>query len=188
MKNVFLFLIFISYILAIFLVNSYIALLVFFFINIILLFLTKTSVIKSLLNLYSLSFIIFITAIVNVFLGDFNEALSVSIKLILVCNITYIFKSAFGTSNLITTIEKIFIPFRFIGISPKDISLIINIGITFIPDLLRDFKDIRNCLLSKGVKKYSITYIQFSFKILFNSIFKRTNEIEFSLLSKGYME
>jgi len=188
MKNVFWFLIFISYIVVIFLVSNYIALLVFFLINLCLLFITKTSIVKAIYNIYSLSFFIFLTAIINVFLGDLNEALLVSIRLILVCNITYIFKSALGISNLISIIEKLFTPLKFVGISPRDMSLIINIGITFIPNLFRDLKEIEYSLLSKGVKKYSIKYIKYSFKILFGSIFKRTNEIELSLLSKGYVE
>lgn len=188
MKNVFLFLFFILYVLLIFSFDSFLIQAIFLLINIVLLLVTKISLLHAFYNIRSLSFFIFLTAIINVFLGSINEAILITIRLILVCNITYIFKTSLGTSALLDTISKIFTPLKFIGISSKDISLIINIAITFIPNLVRDFYEIQNLLLSKGVKKYSLQYIKYSFKILFNSVFKRTNSLELCLKSKGYVE
>ena len=188
MLNLFLFITFLAYVFFIFATNNIIFQLIVLFINIILILVFRIPIKKTFINLLFLMPFILITSLFNLIFGTLNECLLITLKLILVCNITYIFKSSFGTTNILNSIEVLFSPLKLLGISPKDISLIINIALTFIPTLIRDLEQIKYCLKIKGSNKLSINNIKYTFKILLTSIFKKTNYMELSLKSKGFSE
>jgi len=81
-----------------------------------------------------------------------------------------------------------FTPLKIFKISPTDISLLINIAITFIPIFLREIEQSVLSLQNKGLKRYSIDNIKYTFKFLLTSIFKKTNSIELTLKNKNYIE
>lgn len=180
-----------TYTIAVFFIRNYIILLAIALLNITLMLLLKVPKLKALKNIYFLSFFIAFTAVINFFVADANTAILIAIRLILVCNFTYTFTFIFSPMELAKGIEILCFPLKIFGMNPKDISLIINIALTFIPILSNEFTQIRYALKAKGVnltginKMKSIKYIM---KPLLYGIFKRTNDLEYALKSKGYTE
>lgn len=188
MKNLFLLILFILYTTSIFFISNWIAIIGFLCINLMLIFILKIPLKRTILNLYKCTFIVAITFIFNILFGYFEDAILISIRLYIVCNITFIFTYKMGFCNILSALEKLFYPLKIVGISPTDLSLIINIAITFIPILLRELEQISLSLKSKGVKQNSISKIKYTLKILLISIFRKTNNMEFTLKSKNYIE
>lgn len=188
MKNLILLLIFIAYTTSIFFVSNWIAILGFIFMNLLLILALKVPFKRVLNNLYKFTFVVAITFIFNILFGYFKDAILISIRLYIVCNISFIFTYKMGYTNILLALEKLFTPLKLFGISPTDLSLMINIAITFIPIFLKELEQITLSMQNKGVKKYSFTHIKYTFKILLTSIFKKTNDIELTLKSKNYLE
>lgn len=187
MKNLILLLIFMSYTTSIFFISNWIALLCFVLINLMLIFAFELNLKRVLINLYKITPIIFITFIFNILFGYFEEAVLISIRLYIVCNITFIFTYKMGTTNILMSLESLFFPLKIFGISSTDLSLMINIAITFIPVIFRELEQTSLALKNKGVKPYSIISIKYACKLLVISIFKKTNDIELTLKSKNYI-
>ena len=76
--------------------------------------------------------------------------------------------------------------------SSKDISLIVNISVTFVPILARELEQINTSLKAKCIHVYGITKVhkklQYTLTPWLYSTFERTNSLEMALRSKGYVE
>lgn len=91
MKDVIKFLLFIIYVTSIFFLPNCIFILLFFIVNLLIIILAKLNLKKAIMNTIKiLPFIIF-TFIINIFLDSFIKALWIGIKLIIVCNTTFIY-------------------------------------------------------------------------------------------------
>lgn len=187
MKNLILLLLFIAYTTSIFFISNWIVFLGFICINLMLILAFKLSFRRVFVNLYKVTPIILITFIFNLLFGYLEEAILISIRLYIVCNMTFIFTYKMGTTNILIALENLFLPLKIFGISPTDLSLMINIAITFIPVIFRELEQTSLALKNKGLKSYSISSMKYTFKLLIISIFKKTNEIEFTLKSKNYI-
>ena len=157
---------------------------------IILFFIIKKTHIKDILkfNVYtffSFTLIIFIT---NLFLMSLYESVNILIKLILACNLSFILSIVLPSYKLIKTLDILLKPLNILKIKTQTISLIISIGITFIPILINEIQKIRISLTSKGIKYNSIKNIFLMVKILIPNLLKKVNDIESSLIAKGVNE
>ena len=157
-------------------------------INLFLIILLKINFKKVILNIQKFSFVIIITFIFNFLLSDLKYALLISLKLLLVCNVTFIYTYKTGLLNIISALQVLLAPLKLIGISPQSIALIINIAITSIPIFIRDINQNLLVMKSKNLKIYSFKSLKYTSKIIFLSIFKKTNELELTLKSKNYIE
>lgn len=188
MKNLILLILFIVYTTSIFFISNWITILGFILINLILILALKIPFKRVLNNLYKFTFVVTITFIFNILFGYLKEAILISIRLYIVCNISHIFTYKMGYANILLALEKLFTPLKLLGISPADLSLMINIAITFIPIFLKELEQITLSMQNKGIKKFSFAHIKYTFKILLTSVFKKTNDIELTLKSKNYLE
>lgn len=191
MKSTIKLLILLTYTIAVFFIENYIALSIIAILNIMLMILFKVPKLKALKNIYFLSFFIIFTAIINFLVSDINTAILIAVRLILVCNFTYTFRTIFSPMELAKAIEILLFPLKIFGINPKDISLIINIALTFIPVLSNEFTQIKYALKSRGIEMSGINKIKsikYMMKPLLYGILRRTNEVEYALKSKGYAE
>lgn len=157
---------------------------------IILFFIIKKTHIKDILkfNIYtffSFTLIIFIT---NLFLMSLYESVNILIKLILACNLSFILSIVLPSYKLIKTLDILLKPLTILKINTQTVSLIISIGITFIPILINEIQKIRISLTSKGIKYNSIKNIFLMVKILIPNLLKKVNDIESSLIAKGVNE
>ncbi|MFP3040867.1 energy-coupling factor transporter transmembrane protein EcfT [Treponema primitia] len=136
---------------------------------------------------YIISFLpfIFLAAFFNFILGFVQNALYLSARLILICNITQCYKKVVNTNDLCRIIETLSKPLKVFNIDGKDISLMVSISLAFIPVLRRDFEQIRTALKAKGMKVNAQNF-KYIVKPFFVSILSRTNEISRAIRLKGY--
>lgn len=185
MKNVIKFLLFLIYTVSIFLVKPYQFTLIVIGINILLTLLLKISIKEEITNILGVIAFIIFTAVINVIIVDVPTGITIGIKLLLVCNITYIFSRKITYIELAEAIEKLFSIFKFIKINPKNISIMICICICFIPIIKQQIKQVRDALKVKGVK-LNLKNSRLMFEPIIISLLKRIDEIESSLKSKAY--
>lgn len=187
--NIIKFIFFLVYVILIFFVKSNIALIAALTIDVTLIIAYKINL-KSLIdNLMKISIFVLITAIINAFVVNINYAITIGIKLILVCVMTHIFSKMLSYMEFATVIEDLAYPLKLLGVNPKDLGVLITIAISFIPILREELERIKYVLLVKGFKVNTINIVKnmnIVFKPLFVSIMERINEIEYSLKAKGY--
>lgn len=187
MKNILKFILFICYTMVIFFSSSWIVFAVEALINIIALIVLKINVKKALKNLLGISIILIIMFVANALIVDLNYAIIISIRLILVCNATYIFTTTMTYTEFGNVIEKVLTPLKIFGINNKDISLIVCIAIAFIPILKNEFIEIKMAVKLKGYK-LTLTRSLVILKPFFISIFKRMEDISNALVAKAYSD
>lgn len=181
---------FLSYTTLIFFVKEYYLLGAIFLTNIIIMLVFRINLKKAVLFIIKLLPFIIFTALLNMLLGDINLGILIGLRLILVCNITYIYSEIQTIRKLQTAIEKILIPLKIFKISPRDISIIISISIAFIPIVKKEIENLKYSLISKGFQinlKNVIARPNCILMPLIIGIIKKTAEIEQSMISKGYM-
>ena len=189
MKNIIKCILFLIYVIGIFFVNSYIALGIITLFNIVLIILTKINIKKACMNLIKLLPFILFTSVINYILIDIQSAILITIRLILVCNISYIFSKTITYLEFANVIEIVFYPLKIFKVNPEDISLIVIIALSFMPIMKDELLQMKNVLKVKGIKITRINLIKninLIFKPFFVSVLKRINEIEMSLKSKAY--
>jgi energy-coupling factor transport system permease protein len=136
---------------------------------------------------YILSFLPFIllAAFFNLALGFVLDALYLTARLILICNITQCYKKAVSTKDLCAAIENISRPLRVFKIDGRAVSLMVSISLAFIPVLRRDFDQIKTALKAKGMKINAKNF-KYIINPFFTGILSRTNEIAQAIRLKGY--
>ncbi|MDR1249381.1 MAG: energy-coupling factor transporter transmembrane protein EcfT [Treponema sp.] len=136
---------------------------------------------------YLLSFLpfIFFAAIFNFLLGFMRDAVYLTLRLILICNITQCYKKVVSVTDLCRVIEGLSRPLKLFNIEGKDVSLMVSISLAFIPVLRRDFDQIKMALKAKGLRLNAKNF-KHVVKPFFVGILSRTHEISQAVSSKGY--
>lgn len=191
MKNLIKFIMFLIYTVGIFFINNYIVLASIAVLNVILMLTIKINMKNALNNLFKLLPFILFTAVVNILFADLQFAILIGVRLILVCNLSYIFSKTITYTEFGEVIEKLMYPFKIFGINPKEIGLVITIALSFMPIMKSEFGQMRNVLKVKGVKPTNFNILKnlsLIFKPFFISVLQRLNEVEMSLKAKGWQE
>lgn len=184
------FILFIAYTISIFFIKSYVLLGIVCLINIILMIILRENLKRAVLAIIKLMPFIIFTSGINMIISGLSFGLLIGIRLILVCNMTYIFAKKMTPRKLQYVIETIFAPLKIFKIDSKEIGIIVCIGTTFIPIIQREIQDIKYSLRAKGYElsvKNIIRRPNYVLVPLITSIIKKINDIEASLLSKGYV-
>ncbi|MDR3122493.1 MAG: energy-coupling factor transporter transmembrane protein EcfT [Treponema sp.] len=136
---------------------------------------------------YVLSFLPFIllAAVFNFVLGYVQEAVYLTVRLVLVCNITQCYKKVVSANDLCRVIEGLCKPLKALNIDGKDVSLMVSISLAFIPVLRRDFDQIKLALKAKGMRLNAQNF-KYLVKPFLVGILSRTHEISQAIRSKGY--
>ena len=191
MRNLVFFILFLTYTIGIFFIENYYILGIVLIINIFLMLIFRIKVLNTIKSIIKLLPFILFTGVINLIFADFKFALHLSIRLILVCNVSYIYSKTVSYIEFAEVIEKIIYPFKIFGVNPKDIGLMITIALSFIPIMKDEIKETKNVLKVKGIYPSNFNLIKnynLVFKPFFVSILQRINEIEMSLKAKGYQE
>ena len=168
--------------------NIYILLLVFIF-NIIISFIVNVKLknhLKVLKN--NFIFVLFIV-LCNLLFSDKIESLKVGIRLFLAIDYTYIMGNYFDSNNIRIAFKYLLYPLKIFNINIDDLTLIISISLCFIPVLIDETKMIKLSLRSKGLDfnfKNVISKPHIYLVTFLNNLFDRMDEIEKSLIMKGY--
>jgi energy-coupling factor transport system permease protein len=159
----------------------------FFAVNIAAMIITKVTPGRALKQLLTfLPFVLFAAA-VNLALGFVEDAIYLTLRLILICNITQCYKKAVSTEDLANAVEILFAPLKVFKIEGKDVGLMVCISLAFIPVIRRDFNQIRIALRARGMH-FTAANMKYLLKPFFIGILQRTEEIAKALRTKGYGE
>jgi energy-coupling factor transport system permease protein len=173
-----------AYTILIFFVEGYL-LLGFFAVNVIAMIVTRVALGKALKYLLSFLPFVMLAAVVNIVIGSVENAVNLSIRLVLICNITQCYKKAVSAESLANAIEILFAPLKVFKIEGKDVGLMVCISLAFIPVLRRDFGHIRTALRARGMK-ITASNMKYLLKPFFIGILQRTDEISKAIQTKGY--
>lgn len=187
MKNLLKLLSFILYVSLIFFIENNILLLFSIFINIVITIISNSKIKTIIKGTSAFLPIILFTLVINSLVINVKLGIKISLKLLLVCNMTCIFSKNMRYMELADAIEKLFYFTKFIGVNPKDVSLIVCIALNFIPILKDEICQMKNALKSKGYK-INLKNSKLLYKMFFNSIIRRINDIENALKAKAYQE
>lgn len=139
-------------------------------------------VIKSTLNIFP--FIVF-TFLINCLLDDYINAIYIAIKLIVVCNITIIYSKTISVGELAKTIEVLCTPLKIFKVNIEEIGLLVSISLSMIPILKKELYELKDACKAKNIS-FNIKNSKYVFSKFFLSLITRVNQIEESLISKGY--
>jgi energy-coupling factor transporter transmembrane protein EcfT len=148
---------------------------------------TKISPLRALRHLVIFIPFILLAAAFNLALGYAQDALYLSLRLILICNITQCYKKVVSANDIAGAIETLCSPFKTGKVRGKDIGLMVCISLAFIPVLRRDFTQISLALQAKGMKM-TAGNMKYLLKPFFIGILQRTDEIAKAIRTKGYDE
>ncbi len=185
MKNVIKIVLFLAYTISIFLIKHELFPIIVLGVNFILTMLLKVSIKEEIGNILGIIVFILFTTAMNVMFVNVKSGIMIGVKLILVCNITFIFSKVVNYMELADGIEKIFSIFKVLKINPKNISIMICICITFIPTIKRQIKQVINSLKAKGIR-INVKNMGLIFEPVMIALLKRVDEIEDSLKAKAY--
>ncbi|MCI8392337.1 MAG: hypothetical protein HFJ24_06915 [Clostridia bacterium] len=181
---------FLVYASSIFFINEYYLLGIIFLVNLFLMLILKISLKKAFIFIVKLMPFILFTGVLNLILGGLQLGIIITIKLILVCNTTFVFSENMTPKKIQIAIEKLCFPLKIFKINPRNVGIMVSISIAFIPIMQREMQNLKYSLNAKGFKfdlrnilgKPSVILLP-----LIVSILKKTDEIEQSMVSRGYM-
>ena len=129
------------------------------------------------------------TVIFNILFSGEQFGVLIGIRLILVCNVTYIFSKKQTPKKIQYAIEKILTPLKVFKVDVREIAIIVSISLAFIPIMQREIENLKYSLISKGFEinlKNMVKRPNCVFLPLITSAVKKTCEIEQSMISRGY--
>lgn len=129
-------------------------------------------------------FIIF-TFLINCILDTFFNALWVSIKLIIVCNITLIYSSTIKIIEFAEVIQFLCTPLKIFKINTDEIKVMVCISLSMLPILKKELLEIKDACIAKNIN-FNIRNSKYILSVFFLNIMKRVNQIEEALIAKGY--
>ena len=125
----------------------------------------------------------------NMLFSDLKSSLIVGLRLFLVIDYTYIMGYFFNPTSIKQAFYYLLYPLKIFKIDIDSLTLIIAIAIAFIPILIDEGKMIKLSLKSKGMEfnlKNLILRPHIFLITYFNNLFERLDELEKSLIVKGY--
>lgn len=183
------FILFLIYTVGVFYITNYWFLVAIVCVNIGGMLLNKISLKGALKNLAGIGIFILFTVVINVFLMGIQDAILVGIRLLIVCNGTYIFTKLLSTLEIAETIQNLLAPLKLLKINTQNIGIIISIAMAFIPILTKELNNITYSLKSKGFNTKMPNLIKNSnliMKPLFIAILKKVSEVEYALKAKAF--
>lgn len=191
MKHIIQFLVFIAYTILVFFITDYRILAILGCIQILIMLTLRINLAKATKNIVSISIFIVFTMLVNALIGTIQEAILVGIRLVLICNTTYIFSKLMTTLQVARVIQSLATPIKCIGGNPETIGLIISIAMAFVPIIRQELIQIRYALKAKGFDTrmvHLMLHLNVIMAPLFISLLQRVNEMEYALKAKAYTE
>lgn len=186
MKNILKFIFFIISIIGIFFVSNFIYLTAILLLCLLIVVFYKNKTSIKMPVKFLIAFIAF-TIIINTIIEGYLYAILIGIRLIIAYLMTYIFSKSITILELSEVIQMLMYPLKIFKINIKNISIMVCIAICMLPILQEQITEIKYSLKAKGCK-LRINNISVFMKPLLISVLKRTDEMEKTLISRGYAE
>ena len=181
------FIIFVLFASFIFFIDTKLLLLVVFLLNLLAMLILKIKVGDAVQYIVKLLPFILLTVLINCLLSNYEYALLVAVKLLLVCHATYIYSKTTTVKGIAKTIKKLCMPLKWLNVNPDDIELLVCISLSMLPILKREFSQLKDACSAKGIA-LNVKNMKVVLTKLMISVMKRVNEIEESMIEKGYGE
>lgn len=185
------FLLLIAISIGIFMIKDYKTLNIVFIISFLLLLLTKIKPINYIKAIKGSIYIVIITFLLNLFFSSVSYSFMISYRILIMLIFTFIVTLTTKAMDFVDAITNILYPLKLFGINTKEISLMVAIGINFMPILKNEYINIKEAQMAKGympsfrkTKQYSMCI----FVPYLTNCFKRVDEISMALQVKGYEE
>lgn len=185
MKNIIKLLIFLAYSTLVFFIKNNNVILFFIIINLFLMLAKFKNINKIIYNTSKILPFVLFTFIINIFLDSFLYAFWTSMKLLIVCNATFIYSSTVSILEIADTIKLLCTPLKLLKINTEDIKILVCISLAIIPIIQKELLEIKEACKAKNMK-FNINNMKFILSKAFLSLIKRVNNIEEALIAKGY--
>lgn len=130
---------------------------------------------------------VILTLIFNLWLDEMINALWIAVKLILVCSITIIYAHAVTVAQVAELMQQLLAPLELFHFDTEQIRIMVAVALSIIPLLGRDVRELKNAARAKNMPLNLRTIRQILVNLSLR-IFIRANQIEESLVAKGYEE
>lgn len=147
----------------------------------------KISLVEAIENIKKILPFILVTVLINWILENYEYAFLVAIKLLLVCNSTYIYARTTSVREIAITIKNLCMPLKLWKVNLEDIEILVCISLSMIPILKNEYRQLREASLAKGME-INLKNMKPILAKLMVSLMKRVNELEESMIEKGYGE
>ena len=185
MKNVIKFLLFIAYSTCIFFLPNNVFILLFVLFNLFIMIIAKVKIKKVfIMTLQVLPFIIF-TFLINCLLDTFINSIWIGVKLLIVCNITVIYSQTTDVLTIAETIKALCAPLKLFKIDTDEIKVMVCISLSMLPILKKDLFEVKEACIAKNIT-FNVKNMKIILSKFFLSLLSRVNELEESLIAKGY--
>lgn len=150
-------------------------------------FFTRASLRKIIFGTLKFFPFIILAFIFNFWLDNLENALWISYKLLIVCQATMIYASTTSNLEVALIAERLCTPLKIFHIDTTDIKILVCISLSLIPTLRQQLSETR---LACAAKHMSINFRNAKpiLACFLTSVFARIEQIESSLLAKGYRE
>lgn len=183
MLKTLIFILYIIYTAAIFFIPTFWPLLIILLINLTFMLISRPNLRHFCCRFVKFLPFIILTLILNFFLDTYQNALLVTLKLLLVCQVTLAYANFTSTNDLATIISQLGTPLKLIGIRPEDIKILIVIALSIMPLLQRDLRELKFACRAKNLP-WNLTTIKLFLSRFLELTFARMSQIEDSLVSK----
>lgn len=175
----------------IFTVRDYLTLNIVLGVSIIILLLSRIKIIYYIKAIRNSIYFVIITFLINLLFSDVIYSFMISYRIFIMIIFTLILTLTTKPMDIVYAITNLMYPLKIFGINTKDISLMVGIGISFMPILKNEYITIKQAQTAKGyypkfknIKQYSICI----FVPYLTNCFKRVDEMSIALRAKGYEE
>ena len=118
-------------------------------------------------------------------LDNLSNALWIGIKLFIVCNITIIYSEITSILGIAETIKIICSPLKILKVNTDEIKVMVCISLSMIPILKKELYEVKEACIAKNIV-FNVKNMKIILSKFFIILITRVNEIEESLIAKGY--
>ncbi len=173
----------------IFTVRDYFTLNVVLGISIFILLLSKIRLINYIKAIKNSIYFVIITFLINLLFSDVIYSFMISYRIFIMIIFTLILTLTTKPMEIVYAITNLLYPLKIFGVNTRDISLMVGIGISFMPILKNEYITIKQAQMAKGyypklrkIKEYTVCI----FVPYLTNCFKRVDEMSIALQAKGY--
>lgn len=175
----------------IFSVKDYFTLNIVLVLAVILLLLSRIKLINYIKSIINSIYFVIITFVLNLFFSDVVYSFMISYRILIMIIYTLILTLTTKPMDIVYATTNLLYPLKLFGVNIKDISLMVGIGISFMPILKNEYITIKQAQIAKGytpqirkIKQYCVCI----FVPYLTNCFKRVDEMALALRAKGYAE
>ena len=173
----------------IFTVKDYFTLNIVLIISIAILVLSRIKLINYIKAIVNSIYFVVITFVINLLFSDVIYSFMIAYRIFIMIIFTLILTLTTKPMDIVYGITNLLYPLKIFGVNTKDMSLMVGIGISFMPILKNEYIQIKQAQMAKGyypkirnIKKYSLCI----FVPYLTNCFKRVDEMSIALQAKGY--